>query len=122
MSTKKPNVVLMLSDNIGYGDIGAFQGGEIRGIPTPNIDSIAHEGITLTQCLVEAACTPSRAALMTGQYSPRSGLGSVIIGGTPTTRQPMPVKYPHESRVRNGYGRQMPPGIGRTKLANQSRL
>lgn len=85
MSAIKPNVVLMLSDNIGYGDIGAFQGGEIRGIPTPNIDSIAHEGITLTQCLVEAACTPSRAGLMTGQYSPRAGLGSVIIGGTPNT-------------------------------------
>ena len=34
---KKPNVVLMLSDNVGYGDIGAFQGGAIRGVPTPNI-------------------------------------------------------------------------------------
>ena len=39
----------------------------------------------MTQCLVEAACTPSRAGLMTGRYSPRSGLGSVIIGGTPNT-------------------------------------
>jgi len=85
MSTKKTNVVLMLSDNIGYGDIGAFQGGEIRGCPTPNIDSIASEGLTMTQFLVEAACTPSRAALMTGRYSPRCGLGSVIIGGTPNT-------------------------------------
>lgn len=80
-----PNVVLMLSDNIGYGDIGAFQGGEIRGVPTPNIDSIADDGLTLTHFLVEAACTPSRAALLTGRYSPRSGLGSVIIGGTPNT-------------------------------------
>ena len=85
MSANRPNIVLMLSDNIGYGDIGAFQGGEIRGVPTPNIDSIADDGVTLTQCLVEAACTPSRAALLTGRYSPRSGLGSVIIGGTPNT-------------------------------------
>lgn len=85
MATNKPNVVLMLSDNIGYGDIGAFQGGEIRGCPTPNVDSIADEGLTLTQFLVEPACTPSRAALMTGRYSPRCGLGSVIIGGTPNT-------------------------------------
>ena len=85
MAAKKPNVVLMLGDNIGYGDIGAFQGGEVRGCPTPNIDSIGAEGLTMTQCLVEAACTPSRAGLMTGRYSPRSGLGSVIIGGTPNT-------------------------------------
>jgi len=85
MPANRPNIVLMLSDNIGYGDIGAFQGGEIRGVPTPNIDSIADDGVTLTQCLVEAACTPSRAALLTGRYSPRSGLGSVIIGGTPNT-------------------------------------
>ena len=85
MPADRPNIVLMLSDNIGYGDIGAFQGGEIRGCPTPRIDSIADDGVTLTQCLVEAACTPSRAALMTGRYSPRSGLGSVIIGGTPNT-------------------------------------
>ena len=85
MTTNRPNIVLMLGDNIGYGDFGAFQGGEIRGVPTPNVDSIADDGVTLTQCFVEAACTPSRAALMTGRYSPRSGLGSVIIGGTPNT-------------------------------------
>lgn len=84
-NAKKPNVVLMLSDNVGYGDIGAFQGGEIRGCPTPNIDSIGADGLTLTQFLVEAACTPSRAGLLTGRYSPRCGLGSVIIGGTPNT-------------------------------------
>ena len=85
MATNKPNVVLMLSDNIGYGDIGAFQGGEVRGCPTPNLDSIASEGLILTQSLVEAACTPSRAALMTGRYSPRCGLGNIIVGGTPNT-------------------------------------
>ena len=44
----KPNVILMLADNVGYGDIGAFQGGEIRGMPTPRIDQLAREGLTLT--------------------------------------------------------------------------
>ena len=83
----KPNVVLMLSDNVGYGDIGAFQGGAIRGAPTPNIDSIAAEGMTFTQFLVEPGCTPSRAGLLTGRYSPRAGLGTIIIGGTPNTLQ-----------------------------------
>lgn len=85
MSDKKPNVILMLSDNIGYGDIGAFQGGEIRGCPTPNIDSIGEEGLVLTQFLVEAGCTPSRAGLLTGRYSPRCGLGLIIVAGTPNT-------------------------------------
>lgn len=44
--TGRPNVVLMLSDNVGYGDIGAFQGGAIRGVPTPNIDRLAAAGLT----------------------------------------------------------------------------
>ncbi len=86
-SSEKPNVVLMLADNVGYGDIGAFQGGEIRGMPTPRIDRLASEGLTLTQFLTEPGCTPSRAALMTGRYAHRSGLGSIIAGGTPNTLQ-----------------------------------
>ena len=83
----RPNVVLMLADNVGYGDIGVYGAGEVRGMPTPRIDSIAGQGLRLTQYLVEPACTPSRAALMTGRYSVRSGLSSVIVGGTPNTLQ-----------------------------------
>ncbi len=83
----KPNVVIMLADNVGYGDIGAYGAGEVRGMPTPRIDEIADGGLRLTQYLVEPACTPSRAALMTGRYSVRSGLSSVIVGGTPNTLQ-----------------------------------
>jgi len=63
----KPNVVIMLGDNVGYGDIGAYGAGEVRGMPTPRIDSIAAQGLRLTQYLVEPGCTPSRAALMTGR-------------------------------------------------------
>ena len=84
---KKPNVVIMLGDNVGYGDIGAYGAGEVRGMPTPRIDSIASQGLRLTQYLVEPACTPSRAALMSGRYSQRLGLSSVIVGGTPNTLQ-----------------------------------
>ncbi len=83
----RPNVVIMLGDNVGYGDIGAYGAGEVRGMPTPRIDSIAASGLRLTQYLVEPACTPSRAALMSGRYSQRLGLSSVIIGGTPNTLQ-----------------------------------
>jgi arylsulfatase A-like enzyme len=82
---KKPNVVFILADNVGYGDLGAYGGGELRGAPTPNIDRLASEGLRLTQFLVEPACTPSRAALMTGQYSIRSGLSLIAIEGSPYT-------------------------------------
>jgi arylsulfatase A-like enzyme len=84
----KPNVVIMLADNVGYGDIGAYGAGEVRGMPTPRIDRLASEGLRLTQYLVEPACTPSRTALMTGRYSQRVGLSTVIIAGTPNTLQP----------------------------------
>jgi arylsulfatase len=83
----KPNVVLMLADNVGWGDIGVYGGGEMRGMPTPRIDRLAREGLQFTQFLVEPGCTPSRAALMTGRYSTRVGLNTVIIGGTPNTLQ-----------------------------------
>lgn len=82
---KKPNVVFILADNVGYGDMGPYGGGELRGAPTPNIDRLASEGLRLTQFLVEPACTPSRAALMTGQYSIRNGLSLVILPGTTNT-------------------------------------
>jgi arylsulfatase len=82
---KKPNVVFILADNVGYGDLGVYGGGELRGAPTPRIDELAREGLRLTQFLVEPACTPSRAALMTGQYSIRNGLSLVSIEGSPFT-------------------------------------
>jgi arylsulfatase len=84
-SGKKPNVVFILADNVGYGDMGCYGGGELRGAPTPNIDRIATEGLRLTHYLVEPACTPSRCALMTGRYSIREGLSLIIVPGTPST-------------------------------------
>ena len=82
---KKPNVVFILADNVGYGDMGPYGGGELRGAPTPRTDELAKSGLKLTQYLVEPACTPSRAALMTGQYSIRNGLSLVAEAGTPST-------------------------------------
>jgi len=81
---QKPNVVFLLADNLGYGDVNCYgSGGEMRGMPTPNMDKLASEGLLLNQFLVEAACTPSRAACLTGRYSIRSGLSLVVApGGT----------------------------------------
>jgi arylsulfatase len=82
---QRPNVVFILADNVGYGDMGPYGGGELRGFPTPRVDELAREGLRLTQFLVEPSCTPSRSALMTGQYSIRNGLSLATIPGTPNT-------------------------------------
>jgi len=81
---RKPNVVFLLADNLGYGDASCYgSGGEMRGMPTPNMDKLASEGVLLNQFLVEAACTPSRAACLTGRYSIRMGLSLIVApGGT----------------------------------------
>jgi arylsulfatase A-like enzyme len=76
---KKPNIVLILMDNMGYGELGVYGGGILRGAPTPRIDQLAAEGTRLLNFNVEAQCTPSRAALMTGRYAVRTGNGSVPI-------------------------------------------
>ena len=80
----QPNIIFMLSDNLGYGDLGCYGGGIIRGAPTPNIDQLADEGIRFTNFNVEAECTPSRSALMTGRYAVRSGTTRAVpIQGLP---------------------------------------
>ncbi len=84
----RPNILFILADNTGYGDLGAYGGGELRGAPTPHLDELAAQGLRLTQFLVEPGCTPSRAALMTGRYSIRSGLSLVTVEGTTTGSLP----------------------------------
>lgn len=80
----QPNIVILLSDNLGYGDLGSYGGGAIRGAPTPRIDALADQGLRLTNFNVELTCTPSRSALMTGRYAVRSGTGSATpVPGIP---------------------------------------
>lgn len=67
----RPNVVLILLDDVGFSDIGAF-GGEI---PTPNIDALAKGGVSFTQFYNAARCSPSRASLLTGTYPHQAGMG-----------------------------------------------
>src|SRR5436309_1179976 len=67
----KPNVLIILSDDVGWAEYG-FQGG--KDIPTPNIDSIARNGVRFTQGYVSGPyCSPTRAGLMTGRYQTRFG-------------------------------------------------
>ena len=79
----RPNVVLLLSDNLGYGEIGAYGGGVLRGAPTPRLDALAEEGLRLTNFNVEVECTPSRSALLTGRMPVRSGTWRAATPGLP---------------------------------------
>lgn len=76
----KPNVVLMVVDNLGWGEIGAYGGGILRGAETPRLDSIAAEGLKLLNFNVEPQCTPSRSALMSARHPIRSGTTKVVWG------------------------------------------
>jgi len=71
VSQPRPNFVLIFPDNLGWGEVGAY--GSVRGVPTPNIDSLAAQGIRLDNFNVEFSCTVSRSALLTGRYAIRSG-------------------------------------------------
>src|SRR5687767_2687906 len=72
--SEKPNIIIILADDLGYGDLGCYGHPTI---PTPNLDRLAAEGMRFTQFYSAAeVCTPSRAALLTGRLPPRSGMCS----------------------------------------------
>jgi len=86
--TAQPNIVFMLVDNFGYGDLGSYGGGEVRGAPTPKLDELAQQGLRLTNFNVEPECTPTRSALMTGRMPIRSGTSRVPLPGQPQGMAP----------------------------------
>ncbi len=72
---KKPNIIIILADDLGWGDVG-YHGSDIK---TPNLDQLAKEGIELNRYYTAAVCSPTRAGLMTGRYPDRFGLRSTVI-------------------------------------------
>jgi arylsulfatase A-like enzyme len=78
---KKPNIVLIVSDDFGYGDAGVYGGGPCRGMPTPNLDRMADEGMTFFSFYAQPSCTPGRAAMQTGRIPNRSGMTTVAFQG-----------------------------------------
>ncbi|WP_424630460.1 arylsulfatase [Bradyrhizobium sp. SYSU BS000235] len=85
---RKPNILILLVDDMGYGDPGAFGGGAMLGAPTPNIDGLATGGLKLTSAYATPVCTPSRAALMTGRIPARSGLTRPLLASDRPTKNP----------------------------------
>lgn len=80
-SAGKPNILLIVSDDTGFGDLGPYGGGEGRGMPTPNIDKLANEGMTFFSFYAQPSCTPGRAAIQTGRIPNRSGMTTVAFQG-----------------------------------------
>lgn len=74
---RTPNVVVVITDDQGYGDLGVHGNTKIR---TPNLDRLANESVSLTDYHVDPTCSPSRSALMTGRYSTRTGVWHTIMG------------------------------------------
>lgn len=84
----RPNVVLIITDDVGYGDIGSYGAPDIR---TPNIDRLAREGVRLTDFYAAPQCTPTRAALITGRYQQRVKLERAMGSVGPALEQGLAV-------------------------------
>jgi arylsulfatase A len=86
-SRRTPNIVIVLADDLGYGDLGV-QGSNL--IATPNLDRMARQGVRMTDFYASAnICTPSRAGLQTGRYPIRTGLAHEVIRATDTNGLPL---------------------------------
>ena len=78
---KKPNIVFILADDVGYTELGSYGGGKLRGAPTANLDKMAEQGIRFLNFYSEVECSPSRGALMTGRHPIRNGLYNITLPG-----------------------------------------
>jgi len=81
LAKEKPNILLIVSDDHGYGDSGPYGGGEGRGMPSPNLDDMAAKGMTFFSFYGQPSCTPGRAAMQTGRIPNRSGMTTVAFQG-----------------------------------------
>ena len=96
IAADRPNIILIVADDLGYGEVGSYGG---KDIPTPHLDSLARNGVRFTDAYVTAPfCAASRAALITGRYQTRFGFEFNPTGaanadpaiGLPTTEATLP--------------------------------
>ena len=78
---KRPNIVMLMSDDTGWADLGVYLGGANLGHPTPNLDRLAKEGAMFTSWYGQASCTAGRASFITGRIPIRSALSVVVAPG-----------------------------------------
>lgn len=80
---RKPNIVVIMTDDVGWGDLGSYGGGAMRGAPTPNLDRLASEGMRFVNYYGQASCTAGRASFITGRIPIRTSLSAVLAPGDP---------------------------------------
>lgn len=97
-----PNIVLVLADNLGWGELGCYGGGILRGAPTPRIDALAAESLRFLNFNVESDCVPTRSALMTGRHPIRTGALQSVPAGLPQGLIPWEITLAQLIRAR-GY-------------------
>ena len=112
---RKPNVIVILADDLGYGDIGCYGAQDIA---TPNIDRMAKDGVKLTSFYVSPVCSPTRASLMTGSHAKRVGIGGVLFPRNNHGLNPDEITLP-ELLKKQGYATAI---IGKWHLGNQDKF
>lgn len=108
----KPNFIVILTDDLGYGDVGCYGAGDIA---TPHIDRMAQEGARFTSFYTAPVCSPARAALMTGCHGKRVGIGGVLFPRNNIGLNPDEVTLP-ELLKKQGYATAL---IGKWHLGNE---
>ena len=83
-----PHVIFIMADNLGWGELGCYGGGALRGAPTPRIDALAAQGLLMQNYNVESDCVPTRSALMTGRHPIRTGCLQSMPPGLPQGLEP----------------------------------
>ena len=98
-SAEKPNIVMLMTDDTGWNDFGAYSGGGAAlGHPTPNVDRMAKEGAVFTSWYGQASCTAGRASFITGRIPIRSALSIVVAPGDENYLRRRPRPSPNSSR------------------------
>jgi arylsulfatase len=76
---KSPNILYILIDDVGYGDMGIPELNSVRGYKTPNINKLADQSMRFTRMYTEPSCTPTRVAFITGRQPHRNGMGETAV-------------------------------------------